>query len=82
MDFEWHLIRFCHGAVVHKQVAQPPELKDQAKLEDTCAANIVNCSLPNFSVKLYKKLLNIRGDLMKTNCFYKGSRNHVKPATL
>ena len=24
MDFEWHLIRFCHGAVVHKQVAQPP----------------------------------------------------------
>lgn len=21
MDFEWHLIRFCHGALVNKQVA-------------------------------------------------------------
>lgn len=27
MDFEWHLIRFCHGAVVNNQVSQAAAVK-------------------------------------------------------
>lgn len=33
MDFELHLIRFCHGAVVNKQAAQPSAVKRSGEVE-------------------------------------------------
>lgn len=32
MDFEWHLIRFFHGEVVRKQVAQLSAVKRSEKV--------------------------------------------------
>lgn len=34
MDFEWHLIRFCHGGVVCKQVAKLSTLKRSRKVRE------------------------------------------------
>lgn len=34
MDFEWHLISFCHGGVVHKQVAQLSVKKRSGKVRE------------------------------------------------
>lgn len=34
MDFEWHLIRICHGGVVRKQVAQLSALKRSGKVRE------------------------------------------------
>lgn len=63
MDFEWHLIRFCHGAVVHKQVARPSEVKRSGEVGGEVRRRqnhpLKLCFLPNSSLKVLIKVLTI-----------------------
>lgn len=53
MDFEWHLISFCHGGVVHKQVAQLPVKKRSGKVrEEVLGDRIAHLSFKNSSPQL------------------------------